>query len=140
MYWSNHKTYTRDSHAGLSCVQFWNFPHVKLFSITFFLLVVSFVRPRTGWCPLHCYSWDLGSIQSTLLPIAIFSYVLPRIEYNSVSSRTAQRSLFLRVYLLIFRFSLMPNMLLWFIRPRITPPPLRTQSLWHLKYLWHPKR
>lgn len=118
---------------------FGTFHMSSCFPSLLFLLVVSFVRPRTGWCPLHCYSWDLGSIQSNLLPIAIFSYVLPRIEYNSVSSRTAQRSLFLRVYLLIFRFSLMPNMLLWFIRPRITHP-LRTQSLWHLKYLWHPKR
>lgn len=39
----------------------------------------------------------------------------------------------------------MPGMLLWFIRPSLplieslhAPPPLiRTQRLWHLRYLWH---
>lgn len=67
--------------------------------------MTSFVRPCTGWCPLHCYPWDLRSIYSTLYYPLSYS----GIKYNGLSSRKTKESLFLRVYLLIIRFSLMPN-------------------------------
>lgn len=98
----------------------WNFPHVQLFFFTFFSTSYHFCSSwyrlmSTLLLPLGFKIDPLYSI----LPIAIFSYVLPEIQYNGVSSPKAQESLFLRLYLLIFRFALMPSMLLWFIRPSL---------------------
>lgn len=112
-----------------------------LFSTSYLFCSSSYRLMSTLLLPLGFKIDPLYSI----LPIAIFSYVLPEIQYNGVSSPKAQESLFLRLYLLIFRFALMPSMLLWFIQPSLplieslhAPPPLiRTQSLRHLKYLWH---
>lgn len=53
----------------LVCI-FGTFHMSSCFPSLLWLLVIFFVRPRTYWCPLHCYPWDLhvGPIHSTTCP------------------------------------------------------------------------